>query len=508
MEYIDILFAAFGVLLGAVVGSYVLNYRKFNEQDYLVKADKMAAEAQANAKQLVQQARERVAAKKKQFEQEQQEFTSQIDRMDKMLVTKVASQQKRDAKIAEMQKAVQAEEKVLSAMRSQTNETEKTINDKLIGITGLAGDRIKQELVSHYEDVFKSDAEGRLQHDMEWTQECAVRDARNVLAEAIYKFGAPTSVEHGHGEILVPRDEIKGRIVGRGAKMIAFFEELFGVDVVFNDEPNTIIVSCFNLVQREIACHALVRLMREKLINEEVILRSKTLAEQDVNKLLRKEGEAALRVLELKNMPPEFAELVGRLKFRTSYGQNIMRHCFEVGYFAKMLASELGADTHVAFVGGFLHDIGKAIDQEVGGSHDVLTKEIMEKYGFSKEMIHAAWTHHDAAPQETIEAVLVKAADALSAGRPGARAESLERYIKKIKELQETALSFDGVKKAFAINAGRELRVVVEPEKVDDKGINTLAASIAGKVQEKGGYPGKIKITTIRVTKATDYARK
>lgn len=179
----------------------------------------------------------------------------------------------------------------------------------------------------------------------------------------------------------------------------------------------------------------------------------------------------------------------------------------EVGYFARLLASEIGANTEVAFLGGFFHDIGKAIDQEVGGSHDVLSKEILEKYNFSWEITHAAWTHHNAIPQETVEARIVQAADAISASRPGARAESLERYLTKIHDLQDTAFSFEGVKKAFAINAGRELRVLVEPEKVSDQRVPVLASEIAAKVQEKGGYPGKIKIVTVRTTKATEYAK-
>ena len=321
------------------------------------------------------------------------------------------------------------------------------------------------------------------------------------------RYADSTSVEHEEKNIIVQRDEIKGRIIGRSAAAIAFFEEHFGVDVIFNDEPNTIIISCFNLVQREVARCALERLMREKIINEEMIMKVKPLAEQDVDKILMKEGDYALKKLGLSNMQPDFVKLVGRLVFRTSYGQNIMRHCFEVGYFARLIASEIGANTETAFLGGFFHDIGKAIDQEVGGSHDVLSKEILEKYGFSWEITHAAWTHHNAAPQETVEARIVQAADAISASRPGARAESVERYLAKINELQDTALSFEGVRKAYAINAGREVRVVVDPEKISDNANAELAQNIAAKVQEKGGYPGKIKVTTIRTTKVTDYAR-
>ncbi|MEK9133190.1 MAG: HD domain-containing protein, partial [Patescibacteria group bacterium] len=345
------------------------------------------------------------------------------------------------------------------------------------------------------------------QQYMVWAAERAARDAKDILAGAIYRFAAPTSVEHGHHNIIVPRDDIKGRIVGRGGRSVAFFENLFGVDVIFNDEPNLIIVSCFNLVQREVARLALERLMREKNITEEVITRAKFLADQDMEKILKREGDKALKILGMENVNPELSKLLGRLKFRTSYGQCIMSHCFEVAYFSRLLASEIGANERVAWIAGFFHDVGKAIDQESGGSHDVLTKEILEKYKFSPEIVHAAWTHHDAAPQETIEARIVQAADAISAGRPGARAESVERYLEKIKALEETATSFAGVKKAYAINAGREVRVIVEPDRIKDSEVGPMANQIAAKVQEQGGYPGKIKVIAIRTTKTTDYAK-
>jgi len=244
---------------------------------------------------------------------------------------------------------------------------------------------------------------------------------------------------------------------------------LYQVTVVFNDEPNTINLSCFNLVQRELARQALLILFEEKYITPEVIERTKEKAQRRVDDILIKEGRKTADMLGLKNVHPELLQLIGRLQFRTSYGQNALRHCIEVGYFSRMLAAQIGADEEIAFLGGFFHDIGKAIDQEVGGSHDVLSKEILEKYNYSPEIVHAAWAHHDAVPQETAEAVLGKAADAISASRPGARALSIAQYVEKMKELEATALSFQGVKKAFAISAGREVRAIVDAESVSDE---------------------------------------
>ena len=508
MNPMDIILGLTGLAAGSLVGLFVINQRKFNEKELQAKAEKRLNDAKTEGSVLVAKAREHTTEIKKEFEFEEKHMKEQLVRMEKVVDTKQSSLQKRESKNAEISRMLEEEEKVVNLTRAQTAELEKSLGDKLVSMTGMSREEAKEHILSSFESSMIAESEGRLQREIEWAQESAIRDAHNVLAESIYRYGA-TAVEEGEQQaaVKVPRDEIKGRIIGRGGHIIAFFEELFGVDVVFNDEPNTILVGCFNLVQRGIACCALERLMRERNITEEVITRIKPLAVQDMDRTLRREGENVLRILGLKNLPPDFAILVGRLKFRTSYGQNILRHCFEVGYFSRLLASEIGADAQTAFIAGFFHDLGKAIDQEVGGSHDVLSKEILEKYGFSPEIVHAAWTHHNAAPQETIEARIVQAADAISASRPGARAESVDRYLAKIKDLQETALSFPGVKKAFAINAGREVRVVVESDRVNDEGVNKLAGDIAAKVQEKGGYPGKIKVVTIRVTKATDYAR-
>lgn len=495
------------VVLGLLLGLYVLRPKKFNEGELRKKGDKLINDAELNGKKYIEEAHLKVEEKKKQFVIEQREFEDQLNRMEKMLQMKQEINQKREMKIAEMERACQEEKRELDSLRSSCNEMKSEMIERLYRTTNISREKAKEELVGSYERLWLDDGEFRIQRALELAQESAVRDARNILSEAMYRFAESTSVEHGIKTVIVPRDEIKGRIVGRGGHLIAFFEELFGVDVVFNDEPNTIIVSCFNLVQQEVARVALERLIHEKIITETLISQVKPWAEGEVQKTLRKEGEQALAILGIKNMAPDFISLVGRLKFRTSYGQNIMGHCFEVGYFARLIAGEIGADTHITLLGGFFHDIGKAIDQEVGGSHDVLSKEILEKYAFSWEITHAAWTHHNAIPQETIEARIVQAADAISASRPGARAESMERYIEKIKDLQETALSFEGSKKAYAINAGREVRVIVDSAAVDDKGTQELANQIAAKVQEKGGYPGRIKVTTIRTTKVTDYAK-
>lgn len=516
MAYLDILLTSGAIIIGCSIGLFVIRPRRFDEKEIRAKAERAENEAEKEGEELVVHAREKVHEEKKTFEIEQQEFTQQLNKMEQLFSMKTNSFQKRETRIREFERLLQEEEKTVRDIKFKTEEDKKLMEERLIHKTGMAGPEVRGALIKKYEQDYLSDAELRIQRYVEWMQECAVRDGRNILSETLHRFTSSTSVEHPYQDIIVSRDEIKGRIVGRGGRNVTFFENLFGVDVIFNDEPNTIIIGCFNLVQRETARFALERLMREKNINEEVISRIKPLAEQDMDKLLKKEGEAILKIMGLEHHQfgtqngteqVEFAKLIGRLKFRTSYGQNILKHSFEVAYFSRLLASEIGANTRIAWLAGFFHDIGKSVDQETGGQHDVLSKEILEKYNFEPAVVHAAWTHHNAGPQETIEARIVQAADALSASRPGARAESLEKYLEKIKDLQETALSFEGVKKAYAINAGREVRIIVEPEKIKDENLVPLAENIAEKVQEKGGYPGKIKIVTIRATKTTDYAK-
>lgn len=507
MNFTNILVAVGSLLIGAGVGIFIIGQRRFDEKSILARADKLLSDAKRDSSAIVNKSHESAIEKKKQFEIDQKDFGSQIETMEKMYQTKFTSFQKREARLNDVQKTLKEAQHEIEQKKQDVIGVKKELNERLLSATGQSYATVKEDRIKYYEQVFKEDSETRLQRAIEWAQECATRDSRSILSDGIYRYSEGTTIEQVENTLEVPRDEIKGKIVGRGGQNIGLFEELFGVDVIFNDEPNTIIVSCFNLVQQEIARIALKKLMHEKTINDEVIRRAKTFAEQEMKKILRREGQRALAILGVKDSPIELEELVGRLKYRTSYGQNVMRHCFEVGYFSKLIAEEVGADATVALLAGFFHDVGKAIDQEVGGSHDVLSKEILEKFGFSWEITHAAWTHHNAIPQETIEARIVQAGDAISASRPGARAESMERYLTKIKDLQETALSFPGTKKVYAINAGREVRVVVDQEKVNDQRNQELATDIAAKVQEKGGYPGRIKIVTIRTTKVTDYVR-
>ncbi len=508
MPLLDLVLLLAGLGGGFLFGAYVLKPKPYSQDDYERKIEDLDSEVQTQKKELITRANLKADEIRKQIVFDEKELSLEADTLNKMIDVKAQSLAKRDARIAEMQKEYDNEESAVKQIRQQCEEIEKRLADDLIRLTGVTRDSAREELMNKYSAEFTHDAELRLARAQELAQETVNKDARAVLSECICRYSSGAARSPNMAKIKVLHDEVKGRIVGRGGRLIAFFEELFGVDVIFNDEPNTIIISCFNIVAEETARIGMEFLMREKIINEDVIVKVKERAVAEVERLLQVEGMRILKEIGVLNMPPDFAVLVGRLKYRTSFGQNVMRHCAEVGYFARLIAARIGADERTAFLGGFFHDLGKAIDQEVGGSHDYLSKELLEKYGFSWEIVHAAWTHHDAIPQETVEALIVKAADAISAGRPGARAESTDRYVERIIELQNTAFESAGVRKAFAINAGRELRVIVDHEKLYDQNLQPLADEIAKKVEAKGGYPGKIRIVTIRNTKSTSTARK
>jgi ribonuclease Y len=382
------------------------------------------------------------------------------------------------------------------------------IKQKLASRLGVTIKEITDKLVSQFERELKEDSAEQTKKIVDDAKDKAEKTAKNVIRGALQKFVDRTSVEKKEAKIIVKHDDAKARIVGPNAKNVLLFEELMNVDVIFNDEPNTIVVSTFDLLKKNVARIALEKLVKLRRVDEKAIREAIDSAKKILSQDLLNVGEKAVKKMKFKRkFPPDLLKIIGRLKYRTSYGQNILLHSFEVAYMAELLASELGLDVETAKVAAFFHDIGKAIDQHVEGSHDVLTREIMTKYKFSEAEIHAAWTHHEAATPETPEARLVMAADAISAGRPGARQESLERYLERLRDLEEIATSFEGVQKTFAISAGREVRVMVSPEDVTDEKMENLAEGIAEKIEDKLSYPGKIKVNVIRRTRAVDFAK-
>ena len=498
------------VAAGGVAAGYVFLKPKAKSFDDIQKKTEHDLEkAQHEAQQILQETTLKISHLKKSGQTEKQRLEDQFKRIESLINSKDEQLKKREEKNNEFKKIVDEEMALVDALKDRNKNIDLEFTKKLATQAAIQVDEAKAIILQNLSRDLELMQAERLKKHEDYLNEEKERLAKNLLTSSIQRYAAPTSVEKMDTHIAVERDENKGRITGRDGQVLMILEELTGVDIIFNDEPNTIIVSCYDLVRREITKILIEKLLRDRNITMEKIRALHEDAKRDMEKKLIRIGRDTIKNLELDNrkFPDEFAIIVGRLQFRTSYGQNILRHSFEVGYFTLMLGAELGLDMDTSKVAGFFHDLGKAIDQEVGGSHDFLTKEIMEKFQFPELEIHAAWAHHDAEPQRTPEAMIVKAGDAISAGRPGARQETLEKYIERVQAIESISKSYEGVSKAYTISGGREVRIMVEPQTLNDLDLPDLAKNVAVEIQNNVAYPGKIRVNVIRRTMASDYAK-
>lgn len=498
---------ATGALLSAKVlkGKNLINFKKFEED-----SENLLLESKKEAEKIRQDNNVYVQNKKHSIEQYVEKKEQRIQKIQESLNKKELNLNKREDRLQEMSSTVLSLGEETESLKLSTKNVDKKIIDKLSSIVDVSPEVLIEEILKNEAEKLESENMERLSKREEVLKENSEKIARRIVVDVIQRLTSETSVERRAVNIKVPRDIIKGKIVGKDAQNIKALEEKLDVDIVFNDLPNTISVSAFNLVQRRLAETTLEKLVKERgEITPEVVIKKLEEATKDVDNELYKIGKKALNRMGIEHNNEEFIRTVGRLKYRTSYGQNIMMHSMEVGWLCRMLGNEIGLSDRTCLVAGFLHDVGKAIDQDpnVKDCHDLLSKEIMEKHGFNWEEVHAAWVHHDAEPQQTPEALLVKAADAISAARPGARQESFEKYLERIKDLEHLAVSYNGVKRAFAISAGREVRVLVDSDKVLDENVLKLSAQMAEQIEEEITYPGQIKVNVIRRTKHTEIAR-
>jgi len=509
-DILTIIIALVAAAAGFGIGFVVLKPRKaVTAEAYRQKAETQVEKSRQEAetvKTANQKRMEDIRAYVIEFEEKNE---LQCEKLEKLIVSKEEQLLTRTAKEQESQKHVDGEVQRVEALRANMKKLENNLLQKLLAKTGWTLDDAKNEILNELQRDLELEREDKLRKYEDHLQEEKIRIAKDLITSVIQRYSAPTSVDKKSTAIEVARDEAKGKVIGLRAANVLLIEELTGTDIIFNDSPGTIIVSCFDLVRRHIARETITKILKERAATTDKVREKHKEAVQETERTLIKIGKDTVKMLglESRNYPDDFMRIIGRLKFRTSYGQNILKHSFEVGYFTLMLGGELNLNMTDCKIGGFFHDLGKAIDQEVGGSHDVLTREIMEKYIFNEDEIHAAWAHHDAVPQRTAEAMLVKAGDAISAGRPGARQESIEKYIERIQAIERISTSYEGVSKAFAISAGREVRVMVEPQQIKDGQLLPLAKSIASDIQGNVAYPGKIKVNVIRRTKNVDYAR-
>lgn len=458
-------------------------------------------------KEALLSAKEALQSERSEFEQEVKQRRAEISRLENRLLEK---EEKMEAKI----QAVTDREADLAKKLDELYEKEDYLAElvqkhtqELERISGMTADEAKKVLLEQMEKELKLEAAQLIRENEAYIKETSGIKAREILSSAMQRCAIEQVVESTVSVVNLPNDEMKGRIIGREGRNIRALEMLTGVDLIIDDTPEAVVVSSFNPMRREIARITIENLISDGRIHPVRIEDMVKKAEEQIEENMPKEGEAAALSLGVLNLHPEINRLLGKLNFRTSYGQNVLKHSLEVGQLAATIALEIGANVELAKRAGLLHDIGKAVDQQQEGTHIQLGVDIARKYGESEEVIHCIEAHHDDVPARTVEAELIKIADALSAGRPGARRDTLEIYIKRIKKLEEIATSYEGIKRSFAVQAGREVRVMVMPTVFDDLAASKLARDIAQKIEAEVDYPGQIRVTVVREVRTTEIAK-
>ena len=471
-------------------------------------------EAETLRKEAKIQAKEELYRTKAEFEKETRNKKVELQKLEKRLAQKEENLEKKvnliDQKeilIAKREKIVASQEKVVKEMEEKYTQLLEEQKKQLEKISGMTSEEAKKLLLQSLENEAKHESAKTIRRIEEETKENADKIARNIIAMAIQRYSADYVAEKTVSVVALPNDEMKGRIIGREGRNIRTIEQITGVDLIIDDTPETILISSFDPIRREVTRIALERLIADGRIHPSRIEEIVEKVRQEMEVTIRQAGEQAIFDIGIQKINPELTRLLGRLKYRTSYDQNVLQHSLEVAYLCGLMAGELGINIKAAKRAGLLHDIGKAVDHEVEGSHAIIGADLAKKYGESEEIIHAIAAHHDDVKAQTVLAVLVQASDALSAARPGARREMLGTYVKHLKDLEDIANSFKGVSKSYAVQAGREIRVMVESSEVSDDDAVVMSKDISKKIEESLTYPGQIKVTVIRETRAVEYAK-
>jgi ribonuclease Y len=495
---------AVGAVAGFLIRSYVVQAKIKKLQQ---EAEQQVSKAEQEASKIMLAAKDEALKVRNDAEQELERRRSSLRREEERL-------QQRREKVDQRQERLEQREQNLnkrqSALDKRRNEVERLRQEQVATLERIAElnrEEAKQELLATVEEENRQEMARVIRQVEAETKEEADDRARKIITYAIQRMSSEQVAEMTVSTVPLASDDMKGRIIGRGGRNIRAFEQAAGVDVVVDDTPEAVIVSCFDPVRRAIASRAMERLIVDGRIHPARIEKVVADSQKEVERIIREEGERAAYDAAVPGLHPELIKLLGRLKFRTSYGQNQHAHAIETAKLAGLLAEELGADADMARMGGLLHDIGKAVDFEVEGTHANIGADICRRYGIPEKVIHCVEAHHHEAEQDSIEAVIVEAADAISGARPGARRESLDLYLKRIHALEEIANSFSGVAESYAIQAGREVRIIVKPDEVDDLATIQLSRDIASKLEESMEYPGQIKVTVIREIRAEGIAK-
>jgi ribonuclease Y len=514
------------VAIAAVVGvaSFLLfaylarraNALKLSEAEAAAKKiiNEAENEAKIRKKEAVLEAREEWLKLKSEFESESEKKRRELEDLEKRLDVQQSGLQKkleflevRDREFSSREKNLLGREKGIELRENELTQIIDAQNDKLQKIAQMTPEEAKRQLMDNMIHAAKAEAAAHIKEIKEKAEQDAEKEVKEIILSAIYRCAADHTVESTVSVVNLPSDEMKGRIIGREGRNIRSFETATGIDVIVDDTPEAVILSGYDPVRREIARMALEKLIADGRIHPTRIEEVVEKAQKEMEVIVREAGEQACFELGIHGLHPEIVYQMGKLNFRTSYGQNVLAHSKEVAMLCGLMAAELELDAQVAKRCGLLHDIGKAIDRETEGTHTQIGADFMRRFKESEYVINAIESHHGDVPMNSPYPVLVQAADAISGARPGARREPLEAYVKRLQQLEELADSFKGVAKAYAIQAGREIRVIVENENLDDLGTTILATDIADKIEKEMQYPGQIKVTVIRETRATEYAK-
>ncbi len=512
----DILWIVLAAVIGIVVGALVgYGYRKKIGEAKIKSAedeakrilDEALKDSETKKKEALIEAKEEALKLKNEAEREAKERRNEVSHLEKR------AQQKEEALDRKLEQCEKTEEKYKEKIAECDKKYEEISvlyeqqRAKLEEISGFSTEQAKEYLLARVETEVRHEMAVKINEIEQQAKEEADEKARNVISLAIQRLASEQVVEATVSTVALPNDDMKGRIIGREGRNIKSIEAITGVDIIIDDTPEAITVSCFDPVRREIARLALERLISDGRIHPSRIEEMVEKCTKEVETIIKQSGEQATFETGVNGLNPELVRMLGRLRYRTSYGQNVLVHSIEVAYIAGIMADELGVDSTLAKRAGLLHDIGKAASHEIEGSHVTLGVDIARRFNESRDVIHAIEAHHNDVEPQTVVAMLVQAADAVSAARPGARRENLESYIKRLQKLEEIATGFDGVEKCFAIQAGREIRVMVKPEKVSDDDMTLMAREIAAKIEDELEYPGQIKVNLIRESRKTDFAK-
>ncbi|MCL6639097.1 MAG: ribonuclease Y [Firmicutes bacterium] len=505
------------ILVLVALVTFAIGYlvRKYLAEAKIASAESLARkiqeeaekEAEARKREAILEAKEEVLRFRNEVEREHKERRNELQRLERRLMQKEETLDRKVEAIEKKEEGLNRKEMEIEAARVELAEVMNRQLSELERISGLTSEEAKQILLADIEKEIQLEAAMIIKDVENKAREEGEKRAREIISLAIQRCAADHVAEATVAVIPLPNDEMKGRIIGREGRNIRAFETLTGIDLIIDDTPEAVILSGFDPIRRETARIALEKLIVDGRIHPARIEEMVEKAQKEIGNQIREAGEQATFETGVHGLHPELVNLLGRLKYRTSYGQNVLKHSIEVAHLAGLMAAELGVDAQVAKRAGLLHDIGKAVDHEVEGPHVTIGVDLAKKYKESHEVIHAIAAHHGDEEPKTIVAVLVQAADAVSAARPGARRETLEAYIKRLAKLEEIANAFEGVDKSYAIQAGREIRIMVKPEKVDDLGAIRLVRDITKRIESELDYPGQIKVVIIRETRVVDYAK-